>query len=229
MNENIDVTSNFFAMVTHGQIFVGKSETDFYNALYNRRLPYCDVAVLKSLHEADLFAKNRYHALFYANPCLYSAYPMPMPLTQEYNLDAGAKQIIDANQESKSDSENRYDLRFCVPAVQTNVSAKLFWAVDGINGYGVTSDLNVLLHMLTNCGLDYPHAATHRTDYDAAIYARDSYVNRFIRRYGYTEIPFLFNGTLTDGDILVDSDYLNKEARLKSQALVTPLLSFGLL
>ena len=152
-----------------------------------------------------------------------------MPLAQEYNLDGGATQIVDANQESKSDSENRYDLRFCVPAVQTNVSAKLFWAVDGINGYGVASDLNVLLHMLTNCGLDYPHAATHRTEYDAAIYARDSYVSRFIRRYGYTEIPFLFDGIMNDGDILVDSDYPNKETRLKSRALVTPLLSFGLL
>ena len=229
MNEHTDVNSNFFTMVTHGQTFVGKSETNFYNALCNRRLPYCEVAVLKSLHEADLFAKNRYHALFYANPGLYSAYPMPMPFAQEYNLDAGTSQIIDANQESKSDSENLCALRFCVPVVQTNISAKLFWAVDGINGYGVASDLNVLLHMLTNCGLDYPRAATHRTEYDAAIHARNSYVSRFIRRYGYTEVPFLFNGTLKDGDILVDSDCPNKEARLKSRALVNPLLSFGLL
>ena len=229
MNENIDVTSNFFAMITHGQIFVGKSETDFFNALYNRRLPYCEVAILKNLHEADLFAKNRYHSLFYANPCLYSAYPMPMPLAQEYNLDAGATQIVDANQESNSDSENRYDLRFCVPATQTNFSAKLFWAVDGINGYGVASNLNVLLHMLTNCGLDYPHAATYRNEYAASIHARDSYVSRFIRRYGYTEIPFLFDGIMNDGDILVDSDYPNKETRLNARSLVTPLLSFGLL
>ncbi len=227
MNENIEVTSNYFAMVTHGQIFAGKSETDLYNALYNRKFPYCEVAVLKSLHEADFFAKNRYHALFYANPHLYPMYPMPMPLAQEYNLDIGTIQTLDANQ--GSNLNNRNEMRFCVPVVQINVNADLFWAIDAINGYGVANDLNILLHMLTNCGLDYAHAVTYRNEYDAAIHARDCYVNRFIHRYGYTEIPHLFDKIIQAGNILVDPDYPNKEERLKSRSLVTALHSFGLL
>ena len=129
-----ELITNYFAMVTHGQIFTGKSEDDLYSAIYNRNFSYCEIAVLKSWEEADWFAKNRYHEIFYSNPNLYSAYPMPT--AQEYNIEV--KSLVPPQTNSETNFNQRItpslDFYFKNPAITSNVKHKIFWAVDGING-----------------------------------------------------------------------------------------------
>ena len=88
---NVKVEEIYLVMVSFNQVFIGRTAEELYNALYYRHYPFCEIAVLNTLEEAQCYAWQRYHANFLSNPYLYGFAPMPLPSTSNkigYNIRA---------------------------------------------------------------------------------------------------------------------------------------------
>ena len=240
---NTKVESLFFVMVSFDQAFIGKTAQDFYNSLYYRKYPFCEVAVVRSATEADCYIQQHNYANFLSNPHLYGFAPMPLPVNSVkigYNIRTNKFVEINADSETASTtcapaSENvpaTFDFpqssRFSKPVVHQNVNDGLFWAVDAINGFDVTDNLNALIYILADRGLIYAHALPYGDEFSAAVYSRSAYLDRFACRYNFNEDIELPTDLIRNGQVFIDPDYENREARRSNNPTLNRLLSLGL-
>ena len=239
---NTKVESLFFVMVSFDQVFIGRTAQELYNALYYRTYPFCEVAVVQSATEADCYARQHYNANFLSNPHIYGFAPMPLPVNSVkigYNIRANEFVEINAVADSTNcapASENvpaSFDFpqssRFSKPVAQQNVNEGLFWAVDAINGFAVTDNLNDLIHFLAYSGLVYAHAVPYSNEFSAAVASRSAYLDRFACRYNFNKDIELSTNPIRSGQVFIDPNYENREARRSNNPTLNRLLSFGLL
>lgn len=233
---NTDVESLFFAMISFNQVFTGRTVAELYNALYFREYPFCEVAVFPNLDEAHYFVRQRYNANFLANPYLYGFAPMPLPTTNTkigYNIRANDFAEINSHAVSENlpaTINNQPCSLFAKPVfVQQNINDGLFWAVDAMNGFAVADNLNGLIHFLADSGLSYAHALPYGDELSASAYSRSAYLNRFACRYGFNESITLSSNPIRNGELFIDSDYENREARRSINAIHDQLMNFGML
>ena len=240
---NTKVESLFFVMLSFNQVFIGQIAQDFYNALYYRTYPFCEVAVVQSATEARNYAQQRYNAKFLSNPHLYGFAPMPLPVNSvKIGYNIRANEFVEINVDSATESatcapasENvpaTFDFppssRFSKPVVRQNVNDGLFWAVDAINGFAVTDNLNDLISILADRGLVYAHAVPYGDEFSAAVYSRSAYLDRFACRYNFYEGIELSTNLIRNGEVFIDPDYENREARRSNNPTLNRLLSLGL-
>ena len=233
---NTNVESFFFAMISFNQVFTGRTAAEFYNALYFRKYPFCEVAVFPHLDEAHYFVRQRYNANFLANPYLYGFAPMPLPSTSTeigYNIRTNDFVEINSNAVSENLPATINDQQcslFAKPVfVQQNINDGLFWAVDAMNGFAVADNLNALIHFLVDSRLIYAHAVPYGDELSASAYSRSTYLDRFACRYGFNERITLPSNPIRNGELFFDSDYEHREARRSVHAIHNQLMSFGLL
>lgn len=240
---NTNVESLFFVMVSFDQAFIRKTAQEFYNALFFRKYPFCEVAVVRSAAEADCYVRQHYKADFLANPQLYGFAPMPLPVNSgKIGYNIRANEFVEINADSETDSttcapasENvpaTFDFpqssRFSKPVVLQNVNDGLFWAVDAINGFAVTDNLNDLIYILADRGLIYAHAVPYGDEFSAAVHSRSAYLDRFACRYNFYEGIELPTDLIRNGQVFIDPDYENREAHRSNNATLNRLLSLGL-
>ena len=240
---NTKVESLFFVMVSFDQAFIGKTAQELYNVLYYRKYPFCEVAVVRSATEADCYIQQHNYANFLSNPHLYGFAPMPLPVNSVkigYNIRTNKFVEINADSETASTtcapaSENvpaTFDFppssQFSKPVVHQNANDGLFWAVDAINGFAVTDDLNALIYILADRGLIYAHAVPYGDEISAAVHSRSAYLDRFACRYNFNEDIELPTDLIRNGQVFIDPDYENREARRSNNPTLNRLLSLGL-
>ena len=240
----INVEELWLSMVTFNQCCICRTKTELKNALVYRHYAFCEVAVLSNAEEAHYYARQRYHANFFANPYLYGYPTMPLPNTANnngYNIrGADFSEIsIAANvQQHQPDEDNlptvpdflpNISMQYSKPVSQTNVNDGLFWAIDAINGFAVASHLDELIYFLLDAGLIYSHAVPYCDEYSAAINSRSAYLNRFACRFGFGETVDLPYSFIRCGEIFIDTRYEEREHRRTDNQIRNNLMLRGLL
>ena len=233
MNNNVE--SLFFAMISFNQAFIGRAKAELYNALYFRKYLFCEVAVFTNSDEAHYYVRQRYNANFLANPYLYGFAPMPLPSTSiEIGYNIRANDFVEINSATVSENlpavNDQQCSLFAKPVVvQQNINDGLFWAVDAMNGFAVADNLNDLIHFLADSGLIYAHAVPYGDELSALEYSRSAYLDRFACRYGFNENIILPSNPIRNGELFIDPNYENREARRSSNVIHNQLMSFGML
>ena len=240
---NVKVEEIYLVMVSFNQVFIGRTAEELYNALYYRHYPFCEVAVLNTLEEAQYYAWQRYHANFLSNPYLYGFAPMPLPMMSNksgYNIRGNdfveiPVDVVPTNNNELANISNQ-QMTFCSdsmsydkPVLKENVNDRLYWAIDAMNGYAVASNLDELIHFLLNVGLIYSHAVPYGNECLAAVNSRSAYLNRFSCRYGFSEEIELLQNLISSGEYFIDSRYEEREKKNEDNRVRSYLLSCGLL
>ena len=240
---NVKVDEIYLVMVSFNQVFIGRTAKELYNALCYRHYPFCEVAVLNTLEEAQCYAWQRYYVNFLSNPYLYGFAPMPLPMMSNksgYNIRGrGFVEIpADAVHSTNSELSNvpAQQMPLCSelmpydkPVLKENVNDRLYWAIDALNGYAVASSLNEFIYFLLSVGLIYSHAVPYSNEYLAAVNSRSAYLNRFSCHYGFNEVIELPQNLLSSGEYFIDSCYEEREKRNEDNRVRSYLLSCGLL
>ena len=232
-----EIEKIFFAMITFNEIFIGKTDEELFNALYYRQFPYCETAMLYSYDEAYEYVYRRYYQVFFANPTLYGATPMPAATgVNESCLHIRSRSfedlLIEGGQAltSAPKSAKQYlPMSYAMPVIKKNVNEYLFWAVDANNGFAVASNLNELLKFMVHSGLIYPRAISVDNEIMAAVVARNNYLGRFFGRYGIIETVYLPDSITCSGAYFIDDLYFEREKRREDNLAVNQLKANGLL
>lgn len=240
---NVKVDEIYLVMVSFNQVFIGRTAGELYNALCYRHYPFCEVAVLNTLEEAQCYAWQRYYVNFLSNPYLYGFAPMPLPMMSNkngYNIRGRDFEEITVGVVPTNDNElanvSNQQITFCSesmsydkPVLKENVNDRLYWAIDALNGYAVASSLNEFIYFLLGVGLIYSHAVPYSNEYLAAVNSRSAYLNRFSCHYGFNEEIELPHNLLSSGEYFIDSRYEEREKRNEDNRVRSYLLSCGLL
>ena len=205
--------------------------------------PFCEVAVLNTLEEAQEYAWQRYHTNFLSNPYLYGFAPMPLPLVSDksgYNIRG--KDFVEIPADTVQSTNNELSnvpiqqmplcsalMSYDKPIVKENVNDRLYWAIDALNGYAVASNLDELIYFLLDASLIYSHAVPYSNEYLAAVNSRSGYVNRFSCHYGLNEMIDVPQTLISSGGYFIDSRYEEREKRNEDNRVRNCLLSCGLL
>lgn len=159
---------------------------------------------------------------------------MPLPsASTKIGYNIRANDFVEINSNSVSEklpatvSDQSCSL-FAKPVV-VQQNDELFWAVDAMNDFAVANNLNDLIHFLADSRLSYAHAVPCDDELSASAYSRSAYLDRFARRYGFNESITLPSNPIRNGELFIDSDYENREARRSIQPIHNQLMSFGLL
>ena len=233
----------FLTMVSFNQCCVCRTKEELINALTYRHYSFCEVAVLSNAEEAHCYAQQRYHANFLANPYLYGYPPMPLPNTANtgYNIrgaDFSEINVAESVKQEQSDEKNlptvldslsNISVQYSKPVSQQNVNDGLFWAIDAMNGFAVTSNLDELIYFLLDTRLVYSHAVTYGDEYSAAINSRSAYLNRLACCYGFGEPVELPYSLIRCGEIFIDTRYEEREQRRQDNEIRNNLILRGLL
>ena len=229
-----------YTVITPSELYVKDCPQDLYDSLFFRKDYLAEVNRFDTLEEANMFISQKYLCYAFSVTGAYLPAALPKSDTFALALDPAAQALAMGMPTMSPVVSQTYATMPMLPqgsqtaipqSIPQNPACPGFWAIDCLNGYGITSnDLSDFLDAMTCAELVAPHALLCFDEDTASRMAYGEYIRRFYCRYdGHRFHPLIFYHPLKAGEVLHDPGYEEREKGFAMSDTHLGLLMKGLL